>query len=228
MSGIKSKIESLLAKAKSTDNKHEAGIFMAKAVELMNKHQIEIHDLDESDEVMFTDVNKQKTSIQSWKIRLIHAVAALYGCEAIRWSNYNVHTSTHVKSMRIVGRESAVQTFELMFDFILKQVSKQAGILSKQPPFENRQYMKREISKALSVRIWGIIREREKAEKEIKVSHTSALVKVSEINAFVAANFKVDKGKAAVIKTTSAARDAASKVSLAQQVKGCKQTLRLN
>ncbi len=47
---IKSKIAALLAKARGTDNEHEAAAFMGKAQEMLEQHQIDMGDLIDGDD----------------------------------------------------------------------------------------------------------------------------------------------------------------------------------
>lgn len=82
---IVEKIKALLAKASGTDNEAEAEIFFAKAYELMEKHQLDVTDL-ESEDPMGEEIGvsaKGRGGVD-WNERLMFPVARYYGCKAIQ------------------------------------------------------------------------------------------------------------------------------------------------
>jgi hypothetical protein len=81
---IKRKIQALLAKANGTDNEHEAEAFMAKAMDLLAEHQLDLGELVGDDDPILHHVGlKQASSGHAWRWRLYSAVAQFYGCKSI-------------------------------------------------------------------------------------------------------------------------------------------------
>lgn len=82
-SKILTRIKALLAKANGTDNQHEAEVFLAKAQELLQEHQLDSSALDDVDDpievgrVAFTAAAKPP----SWHKNLFIAVGCYYGCQ---------------------------------------------------------------------------------------------------------------------------------------------------
>ncbi len=116
---IVQKIQALMAKARSTDNEHEAELFLAKAHELMEKHQLEAHDL-ETDDPVGGEYYYEKGNVKAapdWDMMLIFAVAKYFGCKAIRCAMRN-----NKWAMDLVGRESARVTTKEMHSYLVKTV----------------------------------------------------------------------------------------------------------
>jgi hypothetical protein len=115
---IVEKIKALMAKAASTTNEHEAEVFLAKAYELMEKHQLESSDL-ETDDPVAGEGFYEKGNIQAapdWDFMLGFAVASYYGCKACRCTKGNKWI------LDLVGRESARVTTKEMHSYLVKTV----------------------------------------------------------------------------------------------------------
>lgn len=160
---IKDKIAALLAKAEGTDNKFEADMFMAKVNEMLEKHQIEMHEIRTrmGNTADADPIGKEKgsTNIYAsmlWARQVAGALARYYGCRYVYWKKGN-----HF-SYEIVGRESARTTFELMLPFVITQVRLQArsldGIGGNQ---KSRSVLERQVGQALEIRIAKMTREAE-------------------------------------------------------------------
>lgn len=116
---IVEKIKALLAKAASSDHQAEAEVFLAKAHELMEKHQLDAADLETDDPVdgeeYYTKGNVK--AAPDWDFMLIFAVAKYFGCKACR------NTTKDGKwTMDLVGRESARVTAKAMHEYLVKTV----------------------------------------------------------------------------------------------------------
>jgi len=116
---IVEKIRALLAKAASTDSPAEAEAFLAKAHELMEKHQLEAHDLEHDDPVGGEHVYEKGSTKASpdWDTHLIWEVAVYFGCQACR-----IETKNGKWAMDLVGRESARITAIEMHAYLVKTV----------------------------------------------------------------------------------------------------------
>jgi hypothetical protein len=117
-------IRALLAKAASTEFKEEAEVFLAKAHELMEKHQLESHDLEHDDPLGNERVYRKNNPYGvDWDFTLIFAVARYFGCKAIRMEVDHKYPPTKkhphgqwnkAYEMDLVGRESArITTIEM-------------------------------------------------------------------------------------------------------------------
>ena len=139
---IKTRIAALLAKAESTDNAHEQDAFMNKVNELLERHQIEMHEIRnsmgrESDPI--TKLMGDLPSQHEWPTHVGFKLARFYGAKMIRhdhtqkvWNSLGTKQHRKVRyTYSVVGRESACQTFELMFPFVLSQVRQQARKFSQ-------------------------------------------------------------------------------------------------
>ncbi|QIG67686.1 DUF2786 domain-containing protein [Rhizobium phage RHph_Y17] len=211
---IKKKIAALLAKAENTDNPFEADSFMAKVNELLEKHQIEMHEVRKAGDADPMGKEKGETNIyasMSWAKDVANALARYYGCRFLWWRRGN-HTLYEV-----VGRESARATFELMLPFVLSQVKQQASRIVRTQG-STVSVMSREIGQALTIRIFKMIPKVEEHRAELA---RNALVPVNDVQAFIDseyASIKVSKPK--TFNYTKAAQDAAEKVSLHAQATG--------
>lgn len=160
-SAIKEKIRAILAKAEATEHAGEASVFMAKAVELMEKYQVELFELHIEDPIDVTEGVKAQPGPPSYKSDVQCALAKYYGARPVLIPHRD-GKSWHID---ICGPESARVTTELMTDFVWAQVGAEAtrlvkdhaGVVWKKM---NRGMAVREISKALVIRIVRELRER--------------------------------------------------------------------
>lgn len=128
---IKRIITALLAKARGTDNEHEAEAFLAKAMDMMQQYQLDISDMVDADDPIIHHTGlSQAASGHAWRWKLYSSVAKLYGCKSIhvdvgyRPGKNGKLTAWH--EQRLVGRESAIITTDLMYPWIVEQVRKAA------------------------------------------------------------------------------------------------------
>lgn len=212
---IKTKIAALLAKAEGTDNQFEADAFMAKVNELLEKHQIEMHEVRAAQGDR-DPMGKQKgeTNIYAsmlWARGVAGQLARYYGCKFVYWKIGN-----HF-SYQIVGRDSARVTFELMFPYVVSQVRQQAKRLANDFGM-TRSVAEREVGQALELRIAKLARE---AEGQRQTLVGKGLIPVSDLDAAMAEFFPDCKqGRAKTLRFSNAARELAEKVSLNVQATG--------
>lgn len=222
---IKAKIQKIIAKANSTTHEAEASALMAKAEAMMLEHQIHAYELgDDSDPVGMTfGVNGQSGPV-AYKTHLQRALAAYYGCRAIRqWLDNKKWR------LELVGAESARITTELMTDFVWKQVNDEARALAKEEGLKPGPVQRRIIN-ALVARIYREAEEK-KASDRVAVNNETAkknaLAVVNAVDAWVDEHYsglKMSKGSKR--STSAKAREAAGRVSLHRQTTGSK-TLRI-
>lgn len=214
---IKAKIAALLAKAEGTDNEFEAATFMAKVNELLEKHQIEMHEVREAQGDQ-DPMGKERgsTNIYAsmlWARDVAGALAEYYGCKFVYWRKKNHFT------YEVVGRESARMTFELMLPFVMTQVKLQAKHLdSGAYNDKSRSVLEREVGQALMVRIWRLVGD---ARSQREVLTGKGLIPVSDIDAAMNEFYPtLKKAREKKISYSREARDAAAKVSLHHQATG--------
>jgi len=216
---IKAKIAALLAKAEGTDNEFEAATFMAKVNELLEKHQIEMHEIRAAQGDQ-DPMGKQKgeTNIYAsmlWARGLASGLAAYYGCRFVYWK-----TGNHFK-YEVVGRESARMTFEMMLPFVISQVKQQARRLCVgRFNAKSQSVMEREVGQALWVRVARLARQ---AQEHRVVLTGKGLIPVSDIEAAMADLYPLGLKTAKAKTKISYGRDAqqaADKVSLHVQATG--------
>lgn len=124
---IVEKIKALLAKAASTDSQAEAEAFLAKAHELMEKHQLGAEDLERDDPIDESVAAKANGGASpDWDFQLMFAVARYFGCKGIQWWSQKNTEGEFLKAgqytMRIVGRESARVTAIEMHKYLVATV----------------------------------------------------------------------------------------------------------
>lgn len=215
---IKNKIAALLAKAEGTDNQFEAAAFMAKVNELLEKHQLEMHDIRQAS-ANKDPMGKERgeTNIYAsmlWARDVAGALARYYGCRLVYYRRGNHFLYD------IVGRESARTTFELMLPFVITQVKLQAKKLWMvgSSNAASRSVMEREVGQALMVRIYRLVPNAEQRRVELT---GKGLIPVSDLDA--AMNDFFPDVKIAKSKKLSFGRDAqaaAERVSLHHQATG--------
>lgn len=209
MNTIKKKISALIAKANSSDNKFESELFLSKANELMEKHQISNWDLNIDDPIIDQEFLFGSSGITSWKVNLLSATAQFYGA-----------TVTQRKQGRktwltLIGKESACVTVELMFPYLITQVTKQAKLLRHKGVDSRLQFLKRKVANSLYFRIIEIVKSRKSAPiKNDAVTKNNLIVK-NQLDVFVQNKFpNLGKGRKSKITTSKAAEQAAKNISL--------------
>lgn len=225
---IKRKIAALLAKANGTDNEHEAAAFVAKANELLVKHQLEEWDVTDLEKSKAADpVNREV--MFSWKDatpslnehKLFSHLARFYGCRVINTHGRALNTKgtryVNTTQLNVFGAESARETLRLMFPFVLEQC-KAAGKRLNAAGHGPASKMALRVVNALVIRIYRLTEE-QKAATKTPVAESRALVIVDQVESMVALAFpELRTTKARAITTTQAAHREASKVSLHRQV----------
>lgn len=213
---IKSKIAALLAKAEGTDNEFEAATFMAKVNELLEKHQIEMHEIRAAQgdqDPMGKGVGETNLyASMGWARDLAGSLAHYYGCRFVFWRRGN-----HFR-YEIVGRESARMTFELMLPYVISQVRQRAKRIAAEYG-KTTAVAEREVGHALWVRIGRMISAAEAHRTELT---GKGLIPVSDLDAAMADFFgdSLKKAKARSVRFGNAAAAEAEKVSLHVQATG--------
>lgn len=160
---IKKIITALLAKARGTDNEAEAAAFLAKAMDMLQQHQLDVADLVDADDPILKHVGLEAAeSGHAWRWKLYSTVAQLYGCKSI-------HVAKAVKGKKglvpgyeqvLVGRESAIITTDLMYPWIVSQV-KAAGKRIASISGMSEQGQTKRVAAALISRIHRLVREQQ-------------------------------------------------------------------
>lgn len=210
LESIKARIAKLLAKAEGTTNEFEAASFMAKVNELLEEHQIEMHEIrstsTDNDPMGKQDGETNLYASIKWARDVAGALAQYYGCRFVYWRRGN-----HF-AYQVIGRESARTTFEIMLPFIITQTKLQAKKIWTAQGGQSLSVWEREVGQALYLRIWRLVPKAEERRTELT---KNALVPVNDVQAFMDAEFgELKKGKSVTLNFGLAARDAAEKVSL--------------
>lgn len=171
-------ISALLAKAESTDSQAERETFMGKALELMEKHQIEAFELHEEDPLGMTEGVAGQPGPASYKPMVQRSLARFYGAKVVL--NY---TGSKKFTNFIFGPESSRMTTVLMTPFVWAQVCAQGRAWARDR-FQSEGAGIRQISKALCHRIAMEIAQRVRTPETEKtafsltvVNNTDALIK---------------------------------------------------
>ena len=204
------KIKALLAKAKGTDNEHEAEIFFNKAFELLEKHQLCIEDLEKDDPIGL-EGGVTSDLYPDWNFRLMFPVARYYGCRSVR---ARIRAPRDGYEMKLVGRQSARITALEMHKYLVATVRRLGREMAAQRG-GNASIHARQIGNALSERLYVIMPTLEKAQTK---AGQNALITLDGIDAFVKANFpKLGQVKSTGTITSEEARNAAKSISLNKQ-----------
>lgn len=219
---IKAKIAALLAKAEGTDNPFEAESFMAKVNELLEEHQIEMHEVRSTTGQVNDPMGHEagETNLyasMSWARDIAGTLAKYYGCRFVYYKLGN-----HFK-YTIIGRESARTTFELMLPFIISQVKQQGRRCWLQHGGQSESVWVREVGQALWVRVGALLPKAEERRAELSAN---ALVPVDDTQSYLDDLFpNVKKGKEKSVSYGWEAKKAAERVSLHHQATGTRTKL---
>lgn len=174
---MKSKIAALLRKAESTQFKEEAETFLAKARELMEKHQITIveGESDEKDEFGMLRTNEFEVGTPAvTKYELQAEVAQFFGCRVFQsQQGKRAHIDIH-------GTHSALTTYELMFPFIWKQVKSLAKSFGTGQAQQRK--LERDIARSLRVRLYILRKQNEADRQDSAASGSSTALALTSID----------------------------------------------
>lgn len=184
-------IQALIAKAKSTNSEEEAEAFMAKAMELLKKHQIDMGSLIDGDDPVVHDTGLEMAAgSHKWNRELFRVLGLLYGCEScyceIAWDWIGSGRNRRYGATRIrqelVGRESAIVTTKLMYPWVAGQVRARAKEIARITGMSEQGQAKR-VAAALISRIWRLIHEQRRANQAsvARTAEHNALVPVDRI-----------------------------------------------
>lgn len=237
---IKSIIMALLAKARGTDNEHEAEAFLAKAMDMMQQYQLDISDMVDVDDPIINHTGlRQAESGHAWRWKLYSAVGQLYGCKSIHvdvgyckkdgseWRGWQDGKPTAFYEQRLVGPESAIITTDLMYPWIVDQVRKAAKEIAKVSGMSEQGQAKR-VAAALISRIHRLIREQQESTPTTAAGKNALVVLnqvVAKYDEFYP-NAETMKSRASV--TDGLARKAAEGIGLHRQTGSGAATLRLS
>lgn len=207
-------IKALLAKAAGTDNEHEAGVFAAKAQEMMERYQVEVLDILADDPVDMTVAFEGRADGPArYKSRLSSAVGAYFGCRTV------FSTRGTRLTVKLIGRESSRITAELMFPFIYDQCKAAAKRISVETGVK-ADICERDVINAMISRLARLTREQKPVEPST-VAGKNSLIVVDAIKAKMEELFPdIKDGRAASFSTSSMARKAAEDISLHRQTTG--------
>ncbi len=221
---IKTRIAALLAKAKGTDNEHEAAAFIAKAEEMLEAYQIDLSELgDASDKVRHHTGLDGTKWVASWHRHLYRALAQYYGCKTVK------NQVVGGWRQEVVGRESAIVTTDLMFVFIKGECNRLGRQLHAEGGAPTDANGARLVGNALVTRIFTLIAERKRRDEQAPTTKAAqnSLIVLDQVVALYEQLFPettTHKGRAT--STSATARELAATIGLNRQA-GHVQTLKL-
>lgn len=231
MQSIAEKIKKILEKAASTEHEGEASVLIETAQRLMEKHQLELWEVEGAgDPIGSTFTEFYQSGASSYKPQVRRALARLYGCTVVILNDVKVDPKlkrgfTAGFKDDIIGPESARITTDLMTDYVWAQINREAARLEKQG-HGKRSALGRQIANALCQRIWIMVRDQETEAPKARTETANALVvqmrnAVEDYRDERYPNLRTSKGRARGV--SEAARNAAAGISLSRQTTGTKQ-----
>lgn len=217
------RIRNLLKHANGTDNAVEAETFLAKAMELMAKHQIDASDLGEAgDRVIEEFSEKRAASGHVWRWQLRSQLARYYGCRVVL--HPSVSQGKKFMQQSIIGRESAIVTLNLMFPYICKQVAEQAKDYAAMHGMSPTGAAKR-VANALVYRVAELCDVQEDAVPDTSTpAGKNALLVLDQVTAYMEAAYRDIKTRNSRATTLhQGAMDRAAAISLHRQAEGSTQ-----
>lgn len=206
-------ISQLIAKAQSTDSEAEAETFMSKALELMEKYQIESYELHQEDPIGFTQGVAGEAGQGEYKAAVQTALAHYYGAKPVK--QFTTHKRFFVA---LFGPESSRLTTELMLPFVWKQVCEQGRKWAEAHYYSPLKGV-REVAKALCLRIYKETATRKHSTQD---KTAFALTVIDATQTFIDAHYGKGNTKSMIKRKTdvwSSAADAAKGIAIAPQIK---------
>lgn len=206
---MKDKIRALLAKAEGTDNEFEAETFMAKVNELLERHQIEMHEVRKDADPMGHERGEVNLyASMSWAADLVFKVAKYYGGDAVCHKHGN-----HLR-YTVIGRESVRTTIEIMLPYILTQLRRAAKKYAQHYGY-TASVSQKQVANALIVRLWNLTAARNEHRADLV---GKGLIPVSDNEAYLNELYpKVKTARARSLSHTVTASKLAEGISLAAQ-----------
>lgn len=229
---IRDIIYRMLEKARASDNEFEAESFLDKANELMERYQISSAEVSpESDPVVKHDGVVFSAKSHDWFWNLYHAVGLYYGCDSVRESFYRDGGRLHYK-MVLIGRESAIATTELMYEYLKLEVNRAGKRITEQLKAKGYRTLSpmarsRRVATSLIARIHRLIPPKQEARTGVAQEH--ALVTLDAVQALKAELYpnRLPAKKGRMRTTDQMSEDAAMAMNLNLQTKGARSRLKL-
>ena len=161
MDSLTRKIRALHAKARGTNNEHEAATFAAKVQELLEKHNLSADVLAEQKTSRHGGVAGHRTKQKGWdsspyRKALVAAVCSLYYCKALYYSGTG--------EFLLIGTPSNVATAKYMIEYLLETVlraSKEYGAETNKARLDFRRGM----IMRLCSRLHAMLEEKQREER---------------------------------------------------------------
>lgn len=231
MDAIKRKIAALLAKAEGTDNEFEAEAFMSKVNELLEKYQIQMHELNTSDPMGHQDGETNVYAAIAWAKMMLGLAARYFGARIVwtgKEAEWYYDKKGNLKSRKkkgvghnhhpytIFGPQSARMTAELMFPYLISQVRRQGKSYARVHGIPDA-IGAREVGNAFCIRLSKLVANQQAHRDELV---KNALVPVDMTQSYIDvfyADSPLTKGKSRKLKYGQEAADYADKISLSAQ-----------
>lgn len=218
------RIQAMLEKARSTTHEAEAEALLDKTNELMEKYQIEMADLNpEDDKVIWHEGVEFSAKSHAWMWELYRAVGVYYGCDSVRESFYKrdkkYRQQLHYRQT-LIGRESAILTSNLMYEFLKREVNKHGQRISSVTGLSPMAQARR-VGAELVARIFRIVPK--KQEARTGVAQKYVLITMDAVEAKVREHYSMGltTGKGfQPRKSDMLSREAAMSINLNLQTKG--------
>lgn len=228
LEALKDKIAKLLAKAEGTDNPAEAEAFMAKVNDLLEQHQIGMHEVrgrtaQPNDPMGAQWGDGTIPNSLAWYRITCTAICRYYGCEFVF---YKHNGSSSKLRYQVVGPLSSRTTALLMMPFIISQVRQASRkYMREQNEAAGYKYLtevkaQTHVGLALKDRIYRLIAANKVRRADLE---SKALVPVDTLKQFMDEHFgDLKTARQSTGQTTYEAIAAAAKISLHTQTEHSK------
>lgn len=230
-SKIVNRIKGLMAHAGNCQTQEEAEAYMAKAFDLLAKHNLSMANLDATDqEKVNRDEHHGRTWNQPWEAQVWQAVAELYFCDF-----WITSRGTDPSTYNVVGRESNRLTVENVAEMVVETGKRMARAYAKDNP-GNSVSLSNNFKKGFARGVCLKAKELMEAAKQEGTTGSNALVVLSvyeqtalENQPFMPHNLVITKNRGQVTDRMALANGAVagSKMNLNPALKGATKPLSL-